>query len=735
MTLRFLSDLWDARDATSREANPLDLLRYRSNVLGADLRITNFGGGNTSSKIDLPDPLTGQPARVLAVKGSGGDLRSITSAGFALLYLDKLEQLIDRYRGEAHEDAMVDLYPMCAFGAGRVAASIDTPLHAFLPAPHVDHLHPDWAIALAASANGRARLDEFNARYGRRIVWVPWQRPGFELALMLRRAVADTPGCDGIVLGGHGLFTWGETQRDCYLSSVTTIDQMGQFVADHARARGREMFGGMSIPIPTSFDRLAVATAILPALRGALSSNRRTIGHWDSSDEARAFAESRWVEELCRLGTSCPDHFLRTRICPMFVPWNPADGLDALVSLIDERVGHYRVDYAVYYRTFATSSSPALRDSNPSVVIIPGLGIFGFARDKREARITTEFYRNAINVMSGANAMEGDREPGPVPQAKRPDMARDFSSFHNYVALPRSEAFRIEYWALEEAKLQRMPPEKEFSRKVALVVGGSSGIGRETVLELATRGAHVVVADLNLAGATEVAAEAAALSSAEAVLATALDLGSRESVSTAIGATVRQFGGLDVVINTAAIYPTPPAGTPVEQVWAQALALNVTSNHVLAVEAARVLRAQGLPATVVLTSSANAVVPKSGSEPYDVSKTAVNHLIRELAIGLGPGVRVNGIAPATVVAGSSMFPRDRVMGSLKKYGIAFDESETTEDLRAKLADFYAARTITRRPITPTDCARAICWLAGDASARTTGHVIPVDGGLPEAFLR
>jgi rhamnose utilization protein RhaD (predicted bifunctional aldolase and dehydrogenase)/NAD(P)-dependent dehydrogenase (short-subunit alcohol dehydrogenase family) len=731
----FLSDLWDARQAASLEASPLELLRYRSNVLGADLRITNFGGGNTSSKIDLPDPLTGRPARVLAVKGSGGDLRSITSAGFALLYLDKLEQLIDRYRGEAHEDEMVDLYPMCAFGPGRVAASIDTPLHAFLPAPHVDHLHPDWAIAIAASANGRARLDEFNARYDRRIVWVPWQRPGFELALMLRRAVAETPGCDGIVLGGHVLFTWGNTQRECYLSSVTTIDQMGQFVADRAREREGETFGGVSIPVPSSFDRQAAATAILPVLRGAVSSNRRTIAHWDGSNEARTFAESRWAEDLCRLGTSCPDHFLRTRICPMFVPWNPVDGLSTLQSLIDERVGRYRLDYAVYYRTFATSSSPGLRDTNPSVVIIPGLGIFGFARDKREARITTEFYRNAINVMSGAHALESDGDSGPVPQARRPDLASDFSRFHNYVALPRAEAFRIEYWALEEAKLQRMPPEKEFSRKVALVVGGSSGIGRETVLELAKRGAHVVVADLNFEGATVLAAEAAKLSSEEAALPCAVDLGSRESMQAAIGTAVRQFGGLDVVINTAAIYPTPSPGTAVEQVWAQALALNVTSNHVLAEEAARVLRAQGLPASIVLTSSANAVVPKSGSEPYDVSKTAVNHLIRELALGLGPAIRVNGIAPATVVAGSSMFPRDRVIGSLRKYNIAFDESESTDDLRAKLADFYATRTITRRPITPLDCARAICWLAGDLSATTTGHVIPVDGGLPEAFLR
>jgi rhamnose utilization protein RhaD (predicted bifunctional aldolase and dehydrogenase)/NAD(P)-dependent dehydrogenase (short-subunit alcohol dehydrogenase family) len=735
VTLRFLSDLWDVREAASLEVRPLDLLRYRSNVLGTDLRITNFGGGNTSSKLELPDPLTGQPVRVLAVKGSGGDLRSITTAGFALLYLDKLEQLIDRYRGEAHEDAMVDLYPMCAFGAGRVAASIDTPLHAFLPAPHVDHLHPDWAIALAASANGRVRLDEFNARFNRRIVWVPWQRPGFELALMLRRAVAETPGCDGIVLGGHGLFTWGETQRDCYLSSIATIDQMGQFVADHAAARGQAPFGGPRVVVPSSFDRDAVSAAVLPTLRGAVSSNRRTIAHWDDSAPARAFAESQWAEDLCRLGTSCPDHFLRTRICPMFVPWTPDDGLEALRAAIDERVARYRVDYALYYRTYATPSSPALRDSNPSVVIIPGLGIFGFARDKREARISTEFYRNAINVMSGANALEGDADPGPVPQAKRPEQAAEFSSFHNYVALPRSEAFRIEYWALEEAKLQRMPAEKEFSRKIALVVGASSGIGRETALELARRGAHLVVADLNLDGAQAVAAEAATLASSEAVVACAVDLGSRESVSRAVEAAVRAFGGLDIVINTAAVYPTPAPGTPLEQVWAQALAVNVTSNHVLATEAARVFTAQRLPATVVLTSSANAVVPKAGSEPYDVSKTAVNHLIRELAVGLGPLVRVNGIAPATVVAGSSMFPRDRVMGSLRKYDIAFDEHDSTEQLRAKLAGFYARRTITGQPITPIDCARAIVWLASDASARTTGHVIPVDGGLAEAFLR
>ncbi len=731
---RLLADLWDEAAAAPLADRPLDLLRYRSNTLGADLRITNFGGGNTSSKFDLPDPFTGEPARVMAVKGSGGDLRSIGTSGFAVLYLDKLESLIARYRGEAHEDEMVPMYPLCAFGESRVAASIDTPLHAFLPFPHVDHLHPDWAIALAASANGKAKLDEFNARFGRRIAWVPWQRPGFELALMLRQAVADMPGCDGILLGGHGLFTWGETQRDCYLSSIVTIDQMGQFVDDHAARSGRAVFGGAAVTATSSAD---VAADLLPFLRGVVSTNRRTLAHWDQSDDALTFANGAWAEGLCALGTSCPDHFLRTRICPMFVAWDPAaESIDDLKARILERAAQYRVDYRAYYEAHALPDSPALRDTNPSVVVIPSLGIFGFAKDKREARITTEFFVNAIHVMAGATALADDAPAaGPLPQARHAGQAADFTSLHNYVALPRSEAFRIEYWALEEAKLQRMPPEKELSRRIALVVGAASGIGREVALRLATRGAHVVAADMDLAAVTTVAGDLAGTSSAEAVLPVALNLTARDTIRAAVRDAVLRFGGLDIIVNTAAVYPTPAAGTPPEETWATALAVNVTGNHVLAQEASVVLRAQQLPASIVLTSSANAVVPKSGSEPYDVSKAAVNHLIRELAVGLGPLVRVNGIAPATVVAGSAMFPRDRVIVSLDKYGIAWSESDSTEALRSKLAGFYAQRTITRQPILPGDCANAICWLAGDGSGRTTGHVIPVDGGLSEAFLR
>jgi rhamnose utilization protein RhaD (predicted bifunctional aldolase and dehydrogenase)/NAD(P)-dependent dehydrogenase (short-subunit alcohol dehydrogenase family) len=731
--LKHLADLWEDEAAHRLGGNELSLLRYRSNLLGADLRITNFGGGNTSSKIDMTDPFTGAPVRVLAVKGSGGDLGSITDAGFAQLYLDKLEQLKARYRGEAFEDEMVDYYPPAAFGHNRVAASIDTPLHAFLPAPHVDHLHPDWAIALAASANGRQKLEEFNRRFGRRIIWVPWQRPGFELALLIESAVKDNPGADGLILGSHGLFTWGATQRECYLNSIRTIDQMGAFIDEH-RA-GTQVFGGLAHkPLDGRHD---IAARILPALRGTVSSNRRVIAHFTDTNEALTFAGSKWGRALSRLGTSCPDHFLRTRICPFFVEWDPSTGsVETLKAAIRAQVDEYRNEYRRYYDSFAAPDSPKLRDVNPSVVIIPGVGLFGFGRNKKEARIATEFFLNAINVMAGATALETQAASGPLPQARRAEQAAQFEQLHNYVALPRSEAFRIEYWALEEAKLQRMPAEAEFSRKVILVIGGGSGIGREVALLLARKGAHVVAADAAADSAARVAEEAAAISSKELVAATAVDLSSAESLSRAAAFTVLQFGGIDGIVNTAAIYPVPDAsGRLTDGQWSKTFLVNVTGNYLLGQETQWIFQDQQLPAAVVLTGSANAVVSKKGSEAYDTSKSAVNHLIRELAIGLAPLVRVNGIAPATVVSGSTMFPRDRVIQSLQKYDIAFAESESTEDLRGKLAEFYAQRTLTRRPILPRDCANAIVWLLSDDSAKTTGHIIPVDGGLTEAFLR
>jgi len=729
-----LKYLWDPKAADALASDELALLRYRSNLLGADLRITNFGGGNTSSKITLPDPFTGKPARVLAVKGSGGDLGSIKESGFALLYLDRLEELKRIYKGEAHEDEMVGYYPLSAFGENRVAASIDTPLHAFLPFDHVDHLHPDWAIALAASANGKRKTEEFNKTFGRNIAWLPWQRPGFELALMLEKAVKDNPNCNGLILASHGLFTWGKTQRECYVNSIRTIDQMGEFIAQHQKKKGI-LFGGLLHP--SRVDRKEIAAKVLPALRGAMSSNRRVIAHYADDADALTFAGSQWSAKLAELGTSCPDHFLRTRICPLFVDWNPAtQDLAALKMKIQEQTVTYRADYKKYYDAFATPQSPGLRDSNPSVVLVPGVGLFGFGKNKKEARITTEFFINAIHVMSGANALEDGEVAHPLPHALRPEQSKGFEQFHNYVALPRGEAFRIEYWALEEAKLQRMPPEAEFSRKIALVVGGGSGVGREVVQILAKRGAHVVVADLDAEAARSAAAVARKLSSTDAVIHAPADLGSSASLAEAVRRTILEYGGIDILVNTAAIYPVPsPDGKLTDGQWAKTFQINVTGNFLLAQEAERVFRDQRLGGSLVLTSSANALVPKKGTEAYDTSKTALNHLIRELAVGLSPDVRVNGIAPATVVAGSTMFPRDRVMHSLKKYNIKFDESESTDELRSKLADYYAQRTLTRKPILPQDCANAIVWLSGDQSAKTTGHIIPVDGGLQDAFFR
>ncbi|HXX16638.1 MAG TPA: bifunctional rhamnulose-1-phosphate aldolase/short-chain dehydrogenase [Candidatus Eremiobacteraceae bacterium] len=731
--LAYLKDLWDFEVADKLSDRPLALLRYRSNLLGADLRITNFGGGNTSSKIELADPFTGEPTRVLAVKGSGGDLGSITEAGFALLYLDRFDQLKELYRGEAHEDGMVRYYPLSAFGDSRVAASIDTPLHALLPFAHVDHLHPDWAIALAASANGERKLQEFNKEYGRKIGWLPWQRPGFELAMMLEKKVKEKPGIEGIVLGGHGLFTWGNTQRECYLNSIHTIDQMGAFVAKHQS--NKPVFGGTAHA--SRPDRRQVAVKILPALRGAVSSNRRVVAHYSGAEDALEFANSKWARELCGLGTSCPDHFLRTRVCPLFLDWNSNNqDVEPLKAAVRTAVVEYRDAYVQFYKHWATRESPPLRDSNPSVVIIPGIGLFGFGKNKKEARITTEFFINAIHVMAGANALEDGEAAYPLPQARRAEMSEQFKQFHNYVALPRSEAFRIEYWSLEEAKLQRMPPEAEFSRKIALVIGGASGIGREVVLLLARKGAQVMIADFDKDGAKNTRDESAKLTSSECVSSISADLGSSESLQRAVEHTVLEFGGIDVVVNTAGIYPVAESnGELSEAQWDKALRVNVTGNYLLARAAEWVFREQDLPGSMVLTGSANAVVPKQGSEAYDTSKAALSHLIRELAIRLAPTVRVNGIAPATVVAGSSMFPRERVIQSLQKYGIAHSEAESTETLREKLANFYAQRTLMKRPITPELCASAIVWLAGDQSARTTGHIVPVDGGLAEAFLR
>ncbi len=730
-TLRYLEDRWN--DSIARTLDEPELLRYRSNLLGSDLRITNFGGGNTSSKIRQKDPLDASETSVLWVKGSGGDLGSIKRSGFATLYLDKLLRLAERYRGVEREDEMVEMYPLCAFGRNTVAASIDTPLHGFLPFPHVDHLHPDWGIALAAAANGHEKLAEFNRRFGHNLIWLPWQRPGFELAMMLKKAVEVSPGCDGVVLGGHGLFTWGETQRECYLNTITIIDQLGQFVQEHVAKKKDPIFGAELTPQRKNHRDLAVD--IFPYLRGRISAQKRVIGDFTDLPEVQSFVNSSYAERFAFLGTSCPDHFVRTKIRPLYVAWKPQDDMAQLRRQIDRALAAYREEYANYYNQHAKQDSPAMRDPNPTVVLIPGIGMFSFGKSKAEARITGEFYVNAIHVMEGASGLESGAQPEVLPQAGPAAASALFQVYLNYVALPPSEAFRIEYWALEEAKIQRQPAEKELSRRVVLIAGGGSGIGREVVRLAAERGAHVVVADRDLAGAAQAAEQAISAIGKDGQLASAADICDRGSIREMLRKAVAKFGGLDIIVNTAAIFPSSPDGHIRDEQWALTLQVNVTANHLLTEEAAKIFAEQDLDASIVLTSSANAVVAKRGSEAYDVSKAALSHLIRELAVGLAPKVRVNGISPATVVKGSTMFPRDRVLASLTKYKIPFEQTMTDEELRYALAHFYAQRTLTHQPIDPEDCANAILFLAGPRTRCTTGHIIPVDGGLTEAFLR
>jgi rhamnose utilization protein RhaD (predicted bifunctional aldolase and dehydrogenase)/NAD(P)-dependent dehydrogenase (short-subunit alcohol dehydrogenase family) len=729
--LRYLEDRWDERVASSLD--DAELLRYRSNVLGSDLRITNFGGGNTSSKIVESDPLDGTQKRVLWIKGSGGDIGSIQRKGFATLYLDKLLDLPKRYRGAENEDEMAEMYPLCVFGNNPVAASIDTPLHAFLPFKHIDHLHPDWGIALAAAANGREKMEEFNRTYSHKLIWLPWQRPGFELGVMLREAVKQAPDADGIVLGGHGLFTWGETQRECYVNTITIIDQLGQFVSEHVEKLGTKLFGGNRSA--TLENHHSLANEVFPFVRGGVSAKQRLIGTFCDLPDVLRFVNSADAEKLAHLGTSCPDHFIRTKIRPLFVNWTPRVDLSGLREAISAALTKYREEYAAYYKAFALPDSPKVRDSNPTVVLVPGIGMFSFGKNKAESRITGEFYTNAIHVMEGASALASGAVPAVLPQSGAAAKTEAFSVHTNYVALPPSEAFRIEYWQLEEAKIRRQPPEKELSRQICLVIGGGNGVGRETALLAVQRGAHVVVADKDLQAAEAVAAEAQKIAGKEAAIALAIDIRERTSIQSALREIVAAYGGIDIIVNTAAIFPSSPDGKITDNQWGLTLDINVTANHRVVGEISKILHEQNLTASVVLVSSANAVVPKHGSEAYDVSKAAVNHLVREFAISLAPKVRVNGISPATVVKGSTMFPRDRVIASLTKYSIPFDSAASDEQLRELLAEFYAKRTLTHQPIDPQDCAAAILFLAGPQSRCTTGHLIPVDGGLTEAFLR
>ena len=721
--------LWD--DAKAASLDPAERLVYRSNLLGSDQRVTNTGGGNTSSKLTETDPLTGQPVEVLWVKGSGGDLRTSKRENFSSLYQQKLIDLQGAYAARTDkglksnaEDDMVGMYSHATFNLNPRASSIDTPLHSFLPGKFVDHMHPNAIISIAASRNCEALTKEI---FGGSMAYVPWMRPGFELGLAMQTISKAHPEVKAIMMGQHGFISWDDDDKTCYLRTLEFIEKAATYIDAKYQAKGGHatVFGGAKYQTLPETQRHATFAAILPWLRGQVSQQKRFIGTVQEDEAILRFVNSKDAARLAELGTSCPDHFLRTKIKPLYVDWNPATGdVAALKALLSEGLAKYREDYAAYYHKCKHANSPALRDPNPTVVLIPGLGMIAWGKDKSESRVTAEFYNCAVEVMRGAEAID------------------------EYIALPLQEAFDIEYWLLEEAKLQRMPAEKELARQVVVVIGAGSGIGKETAHRIVKEGAHIVCVDLKEETAAATAAEithkyglgigvaGSGVSGCGLAIGFGADITNRDSIRAMLDKVALAYGGFDSICVTAGIFvPSDTSGHIPDDRWELTFKINVTGSYLVGDEAFKTWKEQGLHGNLVLTTSANAVVAKKGSIAYDTSKAAANHLVRELAIELSPLVRVNGVAPATVVQGSAMFPRDRVIGSLAKYSIPFTEDEHTDSLVSKLAQFYADRTLTKSPITPADQAEAYFLLVSKRLSKTTGQVITVDGGLHEAFLR
>ncbi len=725
----YVNYLWD--DAKAAGLDPVGRLVYRSNLLGSDQRITNTGGGNTSSKITDTDPITGDKVEVLWVKGSGGDLRTSGRGNFSSLYQDKLLGLQRVYAARKDkglksqaEDDMVGIYFQTTFNANPRASSIDTPLHSFIPGKYVDHMHPNAIIAVAASRRCKELTQEI---FGGDMAYVEWMRPGFELGLAMQEIAKATPNTRAIMMGQHGFISWAEDDKECYTETLNFIERASQFIEEKYQAKGGHAaaFGGQRYQSLDQEKRREAFARILPWLRGQVSQQKRFIGTIQDDEKILRYVNSHDAPRLSELGTSCPDHFLRTKIKPLYVDWNPqSEDLTALKTKLAAGIEQYRKDYAAYYAKCKRDNSPAMRDPNPTVILIPGLGMIAWGKDKSESRVTVEFYNCAVEVMRGAEAID------------------------EYIALPQQEAFDIEYWLLEEAKLQRMPPENELARQIVVVIGAGSGIGKETAHRLVKDGAHIVSVDLNKAAAEATAREitnkyglgigVAGSGISNCGLAIGLDanITDRASIRAMLDQVALAYGGFDAVCVTAGIFvPSDTGGRIPDDKWALTFNINVTGSYLVATEAAETWQEQGLRGSLVLTTSANAAVAKKGSLAYDTSKAAANHLVRELAMELAPLVRVNGVAPATVVQGSAMFPRDRVIGSLAKYKIAYTDDEETASLVGKLAQFYADRTLTKSPITPADQAEAYFLLVSNRLSKTTGQVITVDGGLHEAFLR
>lgn len=716
---------WD--DAAAAKMTPIERLVYRSNLLGGDQRITNTGGGNTSSKAVEKDPLTGEDVEVLWVKGSGGDLRTAKAGNFSSLVLEDLLGLRKVYADMPDngpktpaEDAMVGMFPHCTFNLNPRPSSIDTPLHGFLPGKFIDHMHPNAAISIAASKNCEKLTKEI---FGDEVGYVPWLRPGFELGLMMQRAQEKDTSLKGLIMGQHGIINWADDDKECYTLTLDLIEKASAYI--ESKDKGEDTFGGQKYDTLSDDDRDDLLVKLLPWLRGQVSQQKKFIGTVQSDPTILRFVNSNDAPRLAELGTSCPDHFLRTKIKPLYVAWDPqSEDLHALKEKISGGLVQYRKDYTAYYENCKHDNSPAMRDPNPTVILIPGIGMVAWGKNKSESRVTAEFYNCAVEVMRGAEAID------------------------EYIALPQQEAFDIEYWLLEEAKLQRMPPEQELARNVAVVVGGGSGIGKAVTHRLAQEGGHIVVADMNQDGAQAAADELTAIygqgigvagtgiSGCGPAIAATCNMTDRASIQGLIKKTVLAYGGIDHLVVTAGVFVPPSRdGKLTDAQWQLTFNVNVMGLYNTLDECRELFKEQGLDASVVLTTSVNAVVSKKGSVAYDTSKAAANHVVREMAIELAPLVRVNAVAPATVVKGSTMFPRDRVIASLTKYDIAFEESESDDSLRNKLAKFYAMRTLLHEPITPEDQAEAAYFLISSASSKTTGQVINVDGGLHEAFLR
>lgn len=722
---QFVNYLWD--DAKAEQLDPVERLIYRSNILGSDQRITNTGGGNTSAKLMETDSLTGEQMEVLWVKGSGGDLRTSKKENFSSLYQQKLLDLQKVYakfpeKGPktTAEDQMVGMYPHCTFNLNPRPSSIDTPLHSFVAIKHVDHTHPNAAISVAAARNSEKLSREI---YGDDVVWTPWLRPGFELGLILQEIHRQHPNAKGVILGQHGLINWDEDDKKCYELSLDLIEKAAQYIEAHDK--GDKTFGGAKYQSLEENKRRAVFAEILPWLRGQVSEQRRFIGTIQDDENILRFVNSVDAPRLAELGTSCPDHFLRTKIKPLYVDWNPQEqDTAALRQKLTDGIAQYRQDYMAYYEQHKHPDSPAMRDPNPTVILIPGLGMIAWGKDKSESRVTAEFYNCAVEVMRGAEAID------------------------EYISLPKQEAFDIEYWLLEEAKLKRMPPEKELARQVIIVIGAGSGIGKEVAHRIVKEGAHVVCVDLNQETAEATAQEitdkvgmgigvaGSGISGCGQAVGLGCDITNRDSIRAMLDQVALAYGGFDSIAVTAGItVPMDTTGHIPDDKWALTYAINVTGPYLVADEAYKTWQEQGLKGSLILATSANAVVAKKGMPAYDTSKAAANHLVRELAVEMSPLVRVNGVAPATVVQGSSMFPRERVISSLTKYNVPFSKDDSTDELRNKLSQFYAERTLTKSPITPADQAEAFFLLFSNRLSKTTGHIIAVDGGLQEAFLR